>query len=117
MEKVKVTIWNSDIRRNEIKDAKLLHWGLSYEELRDGVGTYSVVFVMLEDGKVIEVHPSLIQFVIDEKLQKIEASANDLLEALIGARAVLQCMGVKASNPIGGAEMQKIYDAIKKATE
>ncbi len=63
MEKVIVTLWNRDLKANESKEATILHWGISYEELRDGVGQYTVVFVMLNDGTVKEVHPSLVKFI------------------------------------------------------
>ena len=48
----------------EEKEATLLHWGISCEELRGGVGQYTVVYVMLEDGTVHEMHPSNIRFIV-----------------------------------------------------
>jgi len=48
----------------EEKEARLLHWGTTYEELNNGVGQYTVVFVALNDGTVHQVHPSNIKFVI-----------------------------------------------------
>lgn len=44
------------------------------------------------------------------------SAAPDLLEALINAKALLQCLGVTTNNEIGGKEMQSIFDAINKAT-
>ena len=51
----------------EEEKATILHWGISYEELRDGVSQYTVVFVMLEDGTVHELHPSRIRFELNKQ--------------------------------------------------
>ena len=50
----------------EEKEAILLHWGVTYEELNNGVGQYTVVFVALNDGTVHEIHPSNIRFVNEQ---------------------------------------------------
>lgn len=40
-----------------------LHWGLDFQELEFGVGTYSVALVKLEDGTIEEVTPNCLKFI------------------------------------------------------
>lgn len=43
-------------------EGSFLHWGVDYEELQNGAGTYTVCFVELKDGTVEKVLPSNIKF-------------------------------------------------------
>ena len=72
MEKVIAKFWVMAETKNgkvvtpgyyEEKKATLLHWGTTCEELNNGIGNYTVVFVALNDGSVHEVHPSNIKFI------------------------------------------------------
>jgi len=38
-------------------------WGVDYEELNDGVGTYSVAIVELDDGQIRLPYASMVQFI------------------------------------------------------
>lgn len=80
--KVIAKLFNSDTRECEFKEATLLHWGISYEELTTGVAQYTVVFVVLEDGTVREVYPSNMKIINDESKQKLEAAAPEMYKAL-----------------------------------
>ena len=50
-------------------------------------------------------------------LVPLELYYNDILEALICARALFQALGVKTTDEIGGNYVKKIYDAIQKIQE
>ena len=72
MDKVIVKIWiPNKIQGSKIiepghydeQNATILHWGVTYEELNNGIGQYTVVFIMLEDGSIYEAHPSNIKFI------------------------------------------------------
>lgn len=39
------------------------HWGTSYEEFESGPASYTVAIVELQNGKIVEVLPSELQFV------------------------------------------------------
>lgn len=117
MKKVKVTLWNQDTRQNEYKDAMLLHWGISYEELRDGICHYTVAFAMLSDGKVIEVYPTNIKFEVDDKLQKLEAAAPEMFEALANAVRFIKCCPELSNEERRPKGLEKWESILQKATE
>ena len=111
MKKVQVTLWNNNAKQNEVKEATFLHWGVSCQELNNGIGHYTVVFVMLSDGTVEEVSPRNIKFEVDEKKQKLEAAAPDLLAACNEAATDIR-VGIA-----GELTIDVLEKAIKKATE
>lgn len=42
---------------------KILHWGVEYTELNNGIGHYTVVYVLKEDGTVEPVSPFEIKYI------------------------------------------------------
>lgn len=56
-------IWNPKTREYEDFECEILHWGVTYEELNQGVGHYTVVWVKNKDGNVLQVHPSDIKII------------------------------------------------------
>ena len=47
-------------------DGVFLNWGLDFQELENGVGTYSVALVMLKDGTIEEITPNCLKFVTNK---------------------------------------------------
>lgn len=58
-----IKVWNRDNQRWDENEGVILHWGVTYEELNLGVGSYTVVYVKIENGEIKEVHPSNIRIV------------------------------------------------------
>lgn len=65
-EKTQALIWDSESKSNKWEDVMILHWGVNYMELQNGVGQSTAVFVRLLDGTVQEVYPTNIRFVKEE---------------------------------------------------
>lgn len=130
MKKVQVTLWNHDAKQNEVTEATFMHWGISHQELNNGIGHYTVAFVMLSDGTVKEVYPTNIKFEvderfeveavllpIDEKKQKLEKAASKLLKGCLAAIAIFRSEGIDENHPIVGQVFAEITSAVKNATE
>ena len=50
-------------RKGLYEPVKILHWGIEYEELNNGVGQYTIVYVLKEDGFIESVAPCEIKYI------------------------------------------------------
>lgn len=58
---------------NEYTGVGFFHqWAVMYEELRDGVGNITVALVELQDGRIVEVLPSNVRFVVVEEVSDLK---------------------------------------------
>jgi len=65
MQKVTVEKWSSGAGTSRIADgeAEFMAWGVEFEELRDGVGSFSTAIIKRDDGSIENVDCILIKFV------------------------------------------------------
>jgi hypothetical protein len=65
----KVTIYPANPERHA---SGLFHcWGQCFVEDRDGNGSYSVAIIELEDGRIVEVSPEQVKFLVPTEAKKI----------------------------------------------
>jgi len=103
--------------KNDSREATLLHWGISYEELRDGIGHCTIAIVAFEDGAIKEVGLRNMEIITDKRKQKLEAAASDMLKTL--EQILNGCPPATAEEAFMFVDIAKSIagSAIKKATE
>ena len=67
MQTVEFKTWDSTEGVYHTFRGTILHWGIAYDECDKGFAQYTVVFVRLADGTVMQVNPTNLTFIDTNK--------------------------------------------------